>query len=74
LKEPAKIFNKKRENLEFNCEMPEAGVVMSTFRFFVSESICFYEFVQGKNKIFLVTSRNAPAHKTFIYAFDHAQR
>jgi hypothetical protein len=51
------------------------SVVMSTFRFFVSEAFRFFGFDQKINKIsfFLLSTNAAPAHKTFIYAFDHAQ-
>jgi hypothetical protein len=51
------------------------SIVMSTFRFFVSEAFRFFAFDQKINEIsfFLLSTNAAPALKTFIYAFDHAQ-
>jgi hypothetical protein len=47
--------------------------VMSTFRFFVSEAFRFFAFVKKTRNFFMLSSNAAPAHKTFIYAFDHEQ-
>jgi hypothetical protein len=52
------------------------GISDVNVSFFCERKLSFFCFRSKKNKIsfFLVSSSNAPAHKTFIYAFDHAQR